>query len=79
MACAVRQVDGDQTRKQPYSPAFLLPRGAGLAPSLVLPSGWYQRDALREIKHDEGTMEIRLTHLLGRGFDYDRANFNAAA
>lgn len=75
-ACAARLVGDHPIRPEPYTQAFLLPTGAGLPASLVLPSGWYQRDRMLEVDDGGGATRIRLTGLLGRGFDYDWAHFN---
>lgn len=76
-ACTVRLKSDDPAHKEPYAQAFLLPVATGLAPSLVLPSGWYQNGRELELCLDNETFQVSLFGLLGRGADYDRANFSA--
>jgi hypothetical protein len=76
-ACMVRIKTDTASHKDPYSQAFLLPVAPGLAPSLVLPSGWYQNGREVELRLDEEVFVVSLFGLLGRGADYDRANFTA--
>ncbi len=74
--CTARQVSPDPTRVMPFLHAFLMAYGAGEPPSLVMPSGWFQRDRLLELTLEEKTIRIRLNELLDRGFDYDHASFS---
>jgi hypothetical protein len=76
-ACSVRVNTDDPSHKEPFSQAFLLPVAPGLAPSLVLPAGWYQNGREIELRVDEDRFIVSLFGLLGRGNDYDRANFTA--
>jgi hypothetical protein len=76
-ACLVRIKSDTASHKDPYSPAFLLPVAPGLAPSLVLPTGWYQNGREVELRLDDASYVVSLFGLLGRGADYDRANFTA--
>lgn len=78
-ACLVRIKSDLASQKDPYSPAFLLPVAPGLAPSLVLPSGWYQNGREVELQLEDESFVVSLFGLLGRGADYDRANFTARA
>jgi hypothetical protein len=74
-ACAVR-VKGESGQQTPYTQGFLLPVAPGLAPSLILPAGWYQnaRELIMEV--DGKTFNLNLFGLLSRGYDYDRANYS---
>jgi hypothetical protein len=76
-ACTVRIKSDNPAQKEAWSPAFLLPVAPGLAPSLVLPSGWYQNGREVELRLDDEAFVVNLFGLLGRGADYDRANFTA--
>ena len=78
-ACMVRIKSDDPAHQEAYTQAFLLPVAPGLAPSLVLPSGWYQTGREIEMRVDEQSFVVSLFGLLGRGNDYDRANFTARA
>lgn len=78
-ACAVRPISADPARPDPYAQGFVLTISSGLPVTLALPPGWYQRDRLLDLRLDEGTVRIRLGSLLGRGFDYERADFTAAS
>ena len=76
-ACMVRIKPANPVHKTPFSQAFLLPVAPGLAPSLVLPAGWYQNSREIELHLAEKSFVVSLFGLLGRGSDYDRANFTA--
>jgi hypothetical protein len=57
-------------------PAFFLPDIAALGEpaTVILPSGWYKRERVLEVlPGDIGN--IRLTGLVERGSDYERASF----
>jgi len=76
-ACAVRPVASGPTRTELFSPALMLSAEVGRPPSLVLPSGWYQRARVIEIVLQKEVLRIRLFGLLSRGFDFDFVNFTA--
>lgn len=76
-ACAVRLVSSDPMRTESFSPALMLSVAPGRPPSLVLPSGWYQRARMIEIKLEEEVRRIKLFGLLSRGLDFDFVNFTA--
>ncbi len=73
--CVVRVPSPDKIRREPAFPAFLLPIATGLPPSLVLPAGWYQNERILQLEFEHKTMSIRLSALLGRGYDFERVNF----
>ncbi len=75
-ACAVHQSHDDPLHSQPLTQAFLLPASDHLTESVVLPSGWYQRDGLLTLRDEHRAKPIRLSNPLARGFDYDWATFN---
>jgi hypothetical protein len=76
-ACMVRVKPDGPGQKEAFSQAFLLPVAPGLAPSLVLPTGWYQNGREIELRLEDESFVVSLFGLLGRGADYDRANFTA--
>ena len=74
---AVRPVTLPTSVPEPYSQAFVLSNSAGQLTSLVLPSGWFQMDRTLEMRDEDETMaQVKLTGLVHRGYDYDRANFS---
>lgn len=76
-ACMVRITSDDPARQEAYTQAFLLPVAPGLAPSLILPPGWYQSGRTIDLCLDGGTFLVSLFGLLGRGADHDRVTFSA--
>jgi hypothetical protein len=70
---AVRGTGAAAVREK-YSPAFLLPAVAALEEpaSIVLPVGWYRRERTLEVL-DKQAFQVRLTHLIDRGGDFERA------
>jgi hypothetical protein len=65
--------------REKYSPGFLLPAVATLQEpaSIVIPVGWFKRDRVLEVL-DKQASQIRLTHLLDRGNDFERATYEKA-
>jgi len=74
-ACVATDLQADPLQRPSRAPAFLLPAGSGLQPTVVLPFGWYRRDRRLEVRHAGTVARIRLTELLDRGLDYERASF----
>ncbi len=73
-AVAVRQTGINLTVSTKYVQAALLHHGE--KQSLVMPKGWYLRNRVVEIRDkDNLSMELKLTELLGKGADYERAAF----
>ncbi|WIM04908.1 MAG: hypothetical protein OHM77_09375 [Candidatus Nitricoxidivorans perseverans] len=62
-----------------YHQAFLLPAIAALdePASVIIPSGWFKLGRVLEVFTDQGR-QIRLTRLVDRGGDFDRAFYEAA-
>ena len=62
-------------------PGFLLPALAPTKepPSVILPLGRFRAGRTVELQDGVGHYQIRLTHLLERGEDYDRATFEQTA
>jgi len=62
--------------REPYHQGLLLPALAALnsPASVILPSGWFRREGVLEVFTDRAR-QIRLTQLLDRGSDYERASF----
>jgi hypothetical protein len=71
----VRGTGVNAPRSKP-APAFFLPDIAPLGePStIILPSGWFKRERVLEILPGQG-LSIRLTGLVERGSDYERASY----
>ncbi|HEY6241587.1 MAG TPA: hypothetical protein VIW78_12230 [Burkholderiales bacterium] len=69
-ACAVWTDRSAQQR----SNALMLPVAPGVAPALVLPTGWYQRTRELELKLGNAVSHVTLSGLLERGFDYERVS-----
>lgn len=74
-ACVATDIHAELLQQRSRVPAFLLPAGSGLQPTLVLPFGWYRRDRVLEIRHADASVQINLKELLDRGLDYERASF----
>jgi hypothetical protein len=74
---AVREGDLNAGRSPP-APAFLLPAIPALSepPSVVLPSGWFRRERVLDVLSGDD-QRIRLTGLIERGSDFERATFDA--
>lgn len=73
---AVRPAAIANNPPEPYKQAFALPNSSAQPSSLVLPSGWFQPGREIEMRDDDETLKrVKLTTLLQRGYDYDRANF----
>ncbi len=73
-AVAVRQTGINLTVSTKYVQAVLLHNED--KQSLVMPKGWYLRNRVIEIRDkDNLSMELKLTELLGKGADYERAAF----
>ncbi len=72
---------GLNAAKEPLQPGFLLPALAPTKepPSVILPSGRFRAGRTVEFQDGVGHYRIRLTHLLERGEDYDRATFEQTA
>lgn len=62
--------------REPYRQGLLLPALPALntPASVVLPSGWFRREGILEVFTDQAR-QIRLTQLLDRGSDFERAAF----
>ncbi|MRR10337.1 hypothetical protein EG831_09755 [bacterium] len=62
--------------REPYHQGLLLPALPALnsPASVILPSGWFRRERVLEVFTDRAR-QIRLTQLLDRGSDYERATF----
>jgi hypothetical protein len=75
--CSVRPASSDPAKRETASPAFLLPATAGAAPTLVLPTGWYQQGRAIEITTRGKSTSVKLSALIARGYDYDCVNFSA--
>jgi hypothetical protein len=71
--CVLRTAAGQETRTMP---AFVMPLAAGLAPTLVAPSGTYQNRREFELQLDGRPMKIVLSGLLLRGYDFDWVDFS---
>lgn len=62
--------------REPYRQGLLLPALAALnsPASVILPAGWFRREGILEVFTDRAR-QIRLTQLLDRGSDYERAAY----
>ena len=78
-ACEVRAPGDEAARRAPFAQAFLLPIAAGHPQNIVLPAGWHQNARALELRLEGELIRIRLTAALGRGYDYDRAEFQVEA
>jgi hypothetical protein len=78
-ACEVRAPGGDVNRAVAFMQAFLLPLVTGHPQTIVLPVGWHQSERSIELRLQGELIKIRLGALLGRGYDFDRAEFQIEA
>jgi hypothetical protein len=76
--CTLRQAIAAAARPDAPVQGFLFQGGGDRPRSVVIPSGWYQRDRSLDYMLDGESAQLRLCDLLGRGFDYDWASFNSA-
>jgi len=60
-----------------FRDAFALPASGSAPPSLVLPGGTFKPELVLEVKVNDGIRKVSLTHLVHRGFDFDRAQYSA--
>lgn len=76
LAVAVRGI-GLSTTNEIYRHGFLLPAVPALdePESVVVPAGWFRAGRLIEL-YTESSRQIRLTRLLDRGSDFERAVFD---
>lgn len=73
-AVAARQTGINLTVSTKYVQAVLLHQGE--KQSLIMPKGWYLQNRIVEVRdRDDLSMEFKLTELLGKGADYERAAF----
>jgi hypothetical protein len=72
---------GLNSAKEAMQPGFLLPAVAqeNEPPSVILPPGRFRAGRTVEFEDGVGHYQIRLTRLMERGEDYDRAAFEQAA
>jgi len=77
-AISLRPADAPEGKHERFSRAFLLPPVVAIHEegSLVLPKNIYQASRVMELQHNGETLRIRLKHILQRGMDFDRANFD---
>ena len=73
---AVRGTDSEAARAK-YTPAFLLPAVPALEEpaSIVTPPGVFKRERVLEMLVDQKASQIRLTGIIERGSDFERATY----
>jgi hypothetical protein len=78
-AVAVRST-GLAAVKEGYRQAFLLPGIAALGTSanIIVPSGWFKKERVLEVYSDH-SRQIRLSELVDRGADFDRATYETVS
>ena len=79
-AIAVRLLSGHTGKAELYERAFSLPAipAVGVAPSLVLPIGWFQPSRVIEM-YTDAPWRIRLDRVLQDGPDFERVSFSLEA
>jgi len=75
-AVEVSATSEDPSRREPYVHAFVLRTAAVRSATIVLPVGWYQSGRPLMLKLEGESVRVRLDALLGRGYDYDHAEFS---
>lgn len=75
-ALALRAIELSGVR-EPYRPGFLLPAvsAVGTAASLIAPPGTFRAGRILELAGGPFA-QVRLTHLIDRGIDFDRVGFD---
>jgi hypothetical protein len=75
---AVRGTGADATRDK-YSPGFLLPAVTAVQEpaSIIIPAGWFRRGLVIEVL-DKQAAQLRLTGMIDRGSDFERATYEKA-
>ncbi len=74
-ACALQTSGGG--RPPGWIPAFLLPLGANVAPTLAVPAGVYCNGREAQLKVDGEMSTIRFNGLLRHGYDFDWVDFTS--
>ncbi len=74
---AVRQVSAHGASRTAYQQGFALPENATIKQpiSLVLPEGWFKRHRIIEVHDSKQIHQVRLTTLLSKGVNYERAEY----
>lgn len=77
IAIGARPLDQNAEQSSKYQRAFLLPAAPAVhaEQSLVLPQGWFRSGRSIEI-YTDGPWQVRLTHVLDDGADFDRVSFD---
>jgi cyclic-di-GMP-binding protein len=77
---AIRTAVAAGSATDAYRPGFLLPAIAALGStaSVILPPGAFKSGRVVEITTNKGQQRLRLSQLLDRGPDFDRADYEAA-
>jgi len=73
VAATLRTPESGANKAQ-YCRGFLLPAFEGLKEpaSVLTPADWFQPNHVIEVKADGTTINIRLTHLIESGVDFER-------
>jgi len=70
---------GVEAARDKYSPGFLLPAVTAVQEpaSIIIPAGWFRRGRVIEVL-DKQAAQLRLTGMIDRGSDFERATYEKA-